>query len=105
MIPLIAATEIVAIIRDIAIVLLIGAMFFVILITTLVTLLIYRKLSSLVSSIQKTAKDAGDISTTISEKIVKPLAARSVLALGAGQILAFLLGISRRKRGGKKNGE
>ena len=105
MIPLIAATEIVAIIRDIAIVLLIGAMFFVILIMTIVTFLIYRKVSSLMDSIQKTAKDAKEISTTISEKIVKPLAARSAFALGAGQILAFLLGISRRKGGGKKNGE
>ena len=105
MIPLITAPEIVAIIRDIAIVLVIGALFFVILVMTIVTFLIYRKVSSLIDSIQKTAKDAKGISEVISKKLVKPLVARSVLALGAGQILAFLLGISRRKRGAKKNGE
>ena len=105
MVQLITAPEIVAIIRDIAIVLVIGAMLFAILIMSMVSFLMYRKVSSLIDSIQKTAKEAKAISEVISEKLVKPLAARSVFALGAGQILAFILGISRRKRGGKKNGQ
>ena len=104
MIPLLTATETISIIRDIVIILFVGVLFLFTLGLVLFSFLVYRKVSPLIDSAKRATKNAEDISTNISQKLVKPMVSRSIFALGAGQILSFILGISQKKRGGKKNG-
>ncbi len=104
MMPLLTATETISIIRDIVIILFTGVLFLFTLALALFGFLMYRKVSPLIDTAKKAAKNAEDISTNISQKLVKPMVSRSIFALGAGQILSFILGISRKKGGGKKNG-
>ena len=98
-----SASEVVAMIRDIVIILFVGMGFFFAFVLLIMTWLLYRKVSPLIDSAKRTAKNAEEISSTFSERVVKPVVARSIFAHGAGQVLSFILGFRRRK-GGPKNG-
>ena len=85
------AAEIIAVIRDIA--------FIVILLAVLVVaVVLVRKVSSVLNSAQRTAKGVEDMMSTVSGSVVRPAAAGSGVAFGGGKVLAFILGLSRRKK-------
>ena len=90
--------EIIAVIRDIAFIVLL-------LVVAVVALVLVRKVSSVVNSAKRTAKGVEDMMSTVSGSVVKPAAAGSGVAFGAGKILAFILGFGRRrKKQGGSNG-
>ena len=98
---IIGVAEWVALVRDITLLLLL-------LVALFVVLFLYRKASTLLDSTKRAMKNAEDIVSTVSEKVVGPAAAGTGLAFGAGKVMAFLLGVSgrrrKRKRGGSDNG-
>ncbi len=105
MVTLLTFSETLAIIRDVSIIVFVGAVSLITLAAAFGLFLLYRKVSPVIDSVKKTAKNAEDISTSISQKLVKPSVARSAFAFGAGKLLSFITGVSRRKGGGgKKNG-
>ena len=92
------AAEIIAVIRDIAFIVLL-------LVTLLIAVVLVSKVSSVLNSAKRTAKGVEDMMSTVSGSVVKPAAAGSGIAFGAGKILAFILGLGRRKKKqGGKNG-
>ncbi len=95
-------SETIVTIRDIAIIVFsLGGAFFLLVLLLLVFGL-YRKVSSLLNSARKTVKSVEEITTAVSDSLVKPATAGSGIAFGAGKLLSFLLGF---RRGGKKNGK
>ena len=94
----------IAVIRDIAIIVFAVVLSFLTLLLVFLSWRIYRKISPIINSARKASKTVEDVSSNVSEKLVKPLIARSVLALGAGQLLSFILGVAPKKEGGKKDG-
>ena len=91
-----SAAEIIAMIRDIA--------FLTILLLALILMLVlYRKVSAILGSIQRVSKNAEEIVSAVSQKVVKPATASSGIASGAGKAVAFLFGLARRRKGGDKN--
>ena len=98
------AEELLAIIRDLALILFVCIAMLVVSITTILGLLLYRKISPILDSAKATAKQAEDLSSHIGEKVVKPLVGGSSFAFTTGQVAAFILGLSRRK-GRRNNGE
>ena len=92
------AAEIIAVIRDIAFIVLL-------LVTLVVAIVLVRKVSSVLNSAKRTAKGVEDMMSTVSGSVVKPAEAGSGVAFGAGKVLAFILGLGRRKkRQGDSNG-
>ena len=85
------AVEIIAVIRDIAFIVLL-------LVTLVVAIVLVRKVSSVLNSAKRTAKGVEDMMSTVSGSVVKPAAAGSGVAFGAGKVLAFILGLGRRKK-------
>ncbi len=85
------AAEIIAVIRDIAFIVLL-------LVTLLVAVVLVSKVSSVLNSAKRTAKGVEDMMSTVSGSVVKPAAAGSGVAFGAGKILAFILGLGKRKK-------
>ena len=93
-----STAEWIAVIRDIVFLVLLG-------VTLLAILTLYFKISSILSSAKRTLKAAEDIATTVSESVVGPAASGSGVAFGAGKAMAFLFGLSKRKKkGGKDDG-
>ena len=88
------AAEIIAVIRDIAFIVLLLVM----LVVAVVAVVLVRKVSSVLNSAKRTAKGVEDIMSTVSGSVVKPAAAGSGVAFGAGKILAFILGLGRQKK-------
>ncbi len=85
------AADIIAVIRDIVFILLL-------LVTLVVAVVLLRKVSSILNSAKRTAKAVEDMMSTVSSGVVKPAAAGSELAFGAGKVMAFILGLGRRKK-------
>jgi len=93
-----STAEWIAMIRDVVFLVLLG-------VTLLAILTLYSKISSILSSAKRTLKAAEDIATTVSDRMVGPAAAGSGVAFGAGKAMAFLFGLSnRKKKGGKDDG-
>ncbi len=88
------AAEIIAVIRDIALIVLLLVM----LVVALVAAVLVRKVSAVLNSAKRTVKGVEDMMSTVSGSVVKPAAAGSGVAFGAGKILAFMLGLARRKK-------
>ena len=84
--------DIIGIIRDVAFI-------FILLLAIVTSLLLYRKVSALLDSVKRTVKSAEEISTALSDKIVRPAAAGSGVAFGAGKLAAFVLGLAKKRRG------
>ena len=86
--------EWIALARDVA--------FLVLLLVLLVVALkLYFSLSSVLGSAKRVIKAAEEITTTVSESVVGPATAGSGVAYGAGKVMAFLAGLSRRKKKGR----
>ena len=91
--------ENIAVARDIAFLVLMAF-------TLLAMLVLFFKVSSLLGSAKRTFRNAEDIFSLVSERLVKPAAAGSGMAFGAGKLAGFLLGFGRRRRkGGRNDGE
>ena len=90
-----SAVEIIALIRDIAI---ISAM----LVTTIVLLLLGLTVMSIIGSVKRAADRVSEVTSTVSEVFAKPAASGSGMAFGAGKVAAFILGL--RKKKGRKGG-
>ncbi len=87
--------EIIAMIRDIV--------FLLLLLVVLVgALVLFLKVSAVMDSAKRTIRDAEEMVSTVSGSVVRPAAAGSGIAFGAGKVLAFMLGLGRRKK--KKGG-
>ena len=93
--------EIIGIIRDVAFLLLFLALI-------LVPLILYRKVSAILSSAKRTMENTEEIVSTVSGKVVGPAAAGTGVAFAAGKLAAFVLGFSKKrsrsKAGGKDDG-
>ena len=89
--------DIIAVIRDIALI-------SILLFAMAVLLALYWKLSGVLDSARRIMKNADEVADAISSRIVGPAAAGSGVAFGAGKVAAFILGLSRRKKGGKSDG-
>ena len=89
------AAEIIAMIRDIVFLLLL-------LVVLVAALVLFLKVSAVADSVKRTIRDAEEMVSTVSGSVVRPAAAGSGVAFGAGKILAFMWGLGRRKK--KKGG-
>ena len=98
------AEQLLALIRDIWLILfaIVGVLVFATI--TVVVLLLYRKLSPIITAAKTTIDQAQEASSIISEKIVKPMVASSTLAHSAGQVAGFIIGLYKGK-GGQNNGK
>lgn len=74
------------------------------LVTLMVVFFTYRKVSRVFRSANRIIRDTEEIVSSVSGKIVRPAAAGSGIAFGAGKIAAFLFGL-KRKKGGSDDGE
>ena len=75
-----------------------GAFLFLIVVAVLLVLMLYQKVSKVLDSAKRTIKSAEEIVTTVSGKMVKPVAVGSGAAFGLGKMAAFVLGFSKRRR-------
>ena len=83
-----------------------GLLIAVFLLAIVVPLVIWRRVSSVLKSAQRTMKSVEDVADALSSKIVGPATAGSGVAFGAGKVASFFLGLTRRKsKGGKDDGE
>ncbi len=87
--------EIIAMVRDIVLLALLVVLL-------LVAFVLFLKLSSVINSVKRTIRDAEEMVSTVSGSVVRPAAAGSGIAFGAGKILAFMFGLGRRRK--KKGG-
>ena len=98
------AEALVAVIRDLTIILFAMVGVLVMLIATVLGLLVYRKVAPTLDSAKATMKHAQEATAQLSEKVVKPLIGTSTLAYTTGRVVAFILGLSRGK-GGRNDGK
>jgi len=98
------AEELVALIRDLTIILFAMVGVLALLTTAVLGLLLYRKMAPALDSAKATMKNTQEVTSQLSEKVVKPLIGASTMTYSAGRVVAFILGLSRGK-GGRKNGE
>ena len=88
------AAEIIAVIRDIVFIVLL----LVALVVAVAAAVLVRKVSSVLNTAKRTAKGVEDMVATVSGSVIRPATAGSGVAFGAGKILAFILGLARRKK-------
>ena len=74
----------------------------VLLAVLLTTLLVYRKVSGVLGSARRTVQTAEDIISTVTSSMTGPTVAGSKAALRTGKVLAFLVGLPGKLRGGGK---
>ncbi len=98
------AAELVALVRDLTMILFVGVGILALLVTTVLVTLLYRKVAPLLDSARTTVKQAQEASSLLSKKVVKPLVNASTFSHTAGRIIGFILGLSRGK-GERHNGE
>ena len=98
------AEGLVALIRDLTIILFAMIGVLVLVLGTLLGWLLYRKVVPILDSTKAVTKQAQEASSLISEKVVKPMVAASTFSYSAGRIVGFILGLSRGK-GGRKDGK
>ena len=90
--------ELIAMIRDIAFLVLI-------LVVILVVLALFFKVMGLINSVKRTTKEAEEIITTVADKVVGRAVAGSGVAFGAGKAAAFLFGLKGKRKKKKGKGE
>jgi|GEM_PF-1261251 hypothetical protein len=95
--------ELVALLRDLSLIMFSGVAVLSIIILTVLGILLYRKLSPVLDASKATAKKAEELSSKLGEILDKPLSGVSNLAYTTSRVLSFILGITRGK-GGNGNG-
>ena len=91
-----STAEWIAMIRDIVFLVLLA-------VALLAVLTLYVKISSILSSAKRTLKAAEEIATTVSESVVGPASSGSRVAFSVGKAMAFLFGLSKRRKKGVKD--
>ena len=81
-----SATEIIAVVRDISII-------SVMLVVMLVVMLLYWKVSSLLKSAKRTIDNLLQVTTTVSDGLIKPVVSGSGVAAGVGRVFGFVSGL------------
>ena len=82
-----------------------AAFLLLVVVTILAVLFLYLKVSAILNSAKRTMKDAEDVVSTVSSKLVRPATVGSGAAFGLGKALAFLFGFrGRRREGGSNDG-
>ena len=99
-----SAGDLVAVIRDLTIILFAVVCVLTMLTATVMGLLLYRKVAPTLDSAKATIKHAQEATSQLSDKVVKPLVSTSTRTFTVGRVVAFILGLSRGK-GGNKNGK
>ena len=99
-----SAGDLVAVIRDLTIILFAVVCMLTMLTATVMGLLLYRKVAPTLDSAKATIKHAQEATSQLSDKVVKPLVSTSTRTFTVGRVVAFILGLSRGK-GGNKNGK
>ena len=92
-------TELVALLRDLSLIMFSGVAVLSIIILTLLGILLYRKLSPVLDSSKIAARNAEELSSKLGEKLEKPLSGVTHFAYTASRVLSFVLGITRGKGG------
>ena len=87
----------VALIRDVVLLLLL-------LTALLAALVLFRKVTALLSSASRTVKSVEELTATVSDRLVKPATAGKGVASGAGKVGGFIFRILRRNKGGERDG-
>ena len=82
--------ESVGLVRDILLIVLLA-------LTTIALLIVLWKLSGLLNSVHRTARNVEELVEAVSSRIVAPAAAGSGVAFGVGKLAAFFLGFSRKR--------
>ena len=98
------AIGLIELIRDISIIIFACAAILSLTILTVIGIALYRKLSPMLESAQKTAENTQAFSSQLGDKIINPILRASTVAYSAGRIVAFVLGINKG-RGGPTNGQ
>jgi hypothetical protein len=98
------AESLLAVIRDLTIILFAMVSVLAMLAATIMGLSIYRKVAPTLDAAKATVKNAQEATSELSEKVVKPLVGASTRTFTAGRVVAFILGLSQGKRG-NKNGK
>ena len=70
-------------------------------VTLLAVIKLYLSISSLLATAKRAMKAAEEVTATVSESVIGPAVAGSGVAFGAGKLMAFLLGMSKRKKKGE----
>ena len=94
------AANTISIIRDVALIV-------ILLLVTTILLFLYVKISKALNSVARTVNNLADIADALGAKIIAPAAAGSGLAFGAGKLVAFVLGFSKKgkAKGGEEDGK
>ena len=95
--------ELVALLRDLSLIMFSGIAVLSIIILTLIVVLLYRKLSPVLDSSKIAAKNAEELSSKLGKTLEKPLSGVSNFAYTTSRVLSFVFGITRGK-GGNDNG-
>ena len=96
--------ELLAVIRDLSIIFFMLTGVLVMMVITVASLIIYRKISPAIDSAHSTLKSTEETAKLMSENFFKPIITGSLISFTASKIVAFLLGRNRGKRG-NENGE
>ena len=93
------AAEIIGVVRDVAII-------SILLVSMVILVFVFWKLSAFLNSARRAMKSAEEITAVVSDRIVGPATAGSGVAFGAGKLAAFVLGWSKGKKrqGGEDDG-
>jgi hypothetical protein len=91
--------EVVALVRDVLLIV-------VLVLATMTLLVVFWKVSGVLSSARRTMKNVEDVAEAVSSRIIGPAAAGSGVAFGAGKLAAFFMGFSKKRNGeGEDNGK
>lgn len=96
--------DLVAVIRDLTVIVFATVGVLTMLIATTIGLLFYRKVAPTIDSAKATMKNTQEATSQLSDKIVRPLINASAMSYSAGRVVAFILGLSRHK-GGNSDGK
>ena len=99
-------SSVVEFLRDLSVIIAVGIGTVLLLTLTIVSVMIYRKLTITLTALQRTAQNAQEGSKAILDKVVKPMTGNATASYGAGQVAGFLLGFFKRRnpKGGRKSG-
>lgn len=88
--------------RDLAIIAYVFFSTVILAVLLVIVVLLYRKILSLIDSVQKVTKDVGETTSELRGGLLKPLLKGGGAAFGVLQILKFLMGL-KPKRSEKNN--
>jgi hypothetical protein len=95
----VTTAQLIELLRDLAIIGFVGFASLALLVFLVISILLYRKIAPTLDSARGTVQEAERLTKDIANRLVKPAVEKSAFANNAGQVIGFLLGLTRRKRG------